>query len=325
MPEWARYYRKVEGWSDDVNERLEDSGLDWYRDRGLSLVARCDPARLSEVLSGEPLAPEEPLPQNPEPQWLSLADLNTAVVGFTAPSSEATKMLRAAGLLARREGKDVPTPAARGLYLERPMKMKYGRPREGAVQRLWAFEVVRLLRALPDEDKPKNKLENPDTWKTGGEPMTDKQSDCLKKLCFDRDEPFDPSLSKAAASARINELTAKPKVPMTAEQATQLKKLSEEAGVAFYAGLSRAAAAVKIEKLTKRVNAGSFDSGVSGKAKRARLSRDVLSALDSTHPKGTEVVLVQEVGATGFWLIEVALRNDGHVILEVEAAALELL
>jgi hypothetical protein len=332
MPEWLGYFRKVEGWSDDVYERLDDSDIDWYLDRRMSLVGRCDPARLSDVLAGEPLAPEEPVPENPRTQWLSHADLAMAVTRFTSDPSSALKMLRAAGLLVREDGKDVPTPAARGLYFERPMKTKYGRLRPGAMQqRLWAFEVVRRLVALPDEDKPINKLEHPETWKTGSEPMTEKQREYLEALCLDTEEPFDPSLSKAAASARIDELAPKPKVPMTPEQEDQLKKLCEEAGLFFNANLSKGAAAVKIEKLVERASqpAQSFDSGE--QVKRARLTRDVLSALDSTHPKGTEVVLVQEFGATGFCLIEVALPHDRleggyrYVILEVEAAALEIL
>lgn len=331
MPEWFRYVRKVDGASDDVFERLDEAGIDWYLDRHKSLVGRCDPARLSDVLAGEPLAPEEPVPENPRTQWLSHADLAMAVRRFTSDPSSALKMLRTAGLLVREDGKDVPTPAARGLYFERSMKTRYGRPLPGAVQRLWAFDVVGRLNALSDKDKPINKLEHPETWKTGSEPMTEKQREYLEALCLDTEEPFDPSLSKAAASARIDELAPKPKVPMTSEQEDQLKKLCEEAGLFFNASLSKGAAAAKIEKLVERASqpVQSFDSGE--QVKRARLTRDVLSALDSTHPKGTEVVLVQDFGATGFCLIEVAIPRDGleggyrYVILEVEAAAIEIL
>jgi len=46
----------------------------------------------------------------------------------------------------------------------------------------------------------------PEEWKTAGEPMTDSQASFLKRLSTDAGEEFDPSLSKAAASRRIDEL-----------------------------------------------------------------------------------------------------------------------
>ena len=47
---------------------------------------------------------------------------------------------------------------------------------------------------------------NPDDWKTGDEPMTAAQRSYLETLCDDTGETFDPNLTKAEASKRIDEL-----------------------------------------------------------------------------------------------------------------------
>jgi hypothetical protein len=51
----------------------------------------------------------------------------------------------------------------------------------------------------------------PEEWKTGDEPMTESQASFLKRLSEDAGQDFDPSLSKAAASRRIDELLSKGK------------------------------------------------------------------------------------------------------------------
>jgi hypothetical protein len=50
---------------------------------------------------------------------------------------------------------------------------------------------------------------DPDEWKTGDEPMTAAQRSYLETLCHDTNESFDPNLSKADASKRIDELRAR--------------------------------------------------------------------------------------------------------------------
>jgi hypothetical protein len=47
---------------------------------------------------------------------------------------------------------------------------------------------------------------DPDEWKTGDEPMTDAQRSYLETLAQDTGEEVDPTLSKAEASKRIDEL-----------------------------------------------------------------------------------------------------------------------
>jgi hypothetical protein len=63
---------------------------------------------------------------------------------------------------------------------------------------------------LPTED-PKsepvgNAEKDPDDWVTGDQPMTGAQASYLKTLSEEAGEPFDPSISKADASKRIDEL-----------------------------------------------------------------------------------------------------------------------
>jgi len=67
--------------------------------------------------------------------------------------------------------------------------------------------------STPSED-PKsepvgNAQKDPDDWVTGEEPMTGAQASYLKTLSEEAGEGFDPGLSKADASKRIDELQAR--------------------------------------------------------------------------------------------------------------------
>jgi hypothetical protein len=53
-----------------------------------------------------------------------------------------------------------------------------------------------------------NMKKDPDNWVTGEEPMTGAQRSYLKTLSEEAKQPFDDSLTKAAASRRIDELQA---------------------------------------------------------------------------------------------------------------------
>ena len=59
------------------------------------------------------------------------------------------------------------------------------------------------------DDAPSNRQKNPDEWVTGEEPMTGAQASYLQTLCQEAGEEFDESLTKAAASRRIDELQRK--------------------------------------------------------------------------------------------------------------------
>ena len=56
------------------------------------------------------------------------------------------------------------------------------------------------------KDQPSNTVKDPDDWTTGDETMTGAQASYLKTLCDEAGEEFDPTLSKAQASKRIDEL-----------------------------------------------------------------------------------------------------------------------
>ena len=58
---------------------------------------------------------------------------------------------------------------------------------------------------------PKPTDRPPEEWKSAGEPMTESQASFLKRLSADAGQEFDPSLSKAAASRRIDELLSRGK------------------------------------------------------------------------------------------------------------------
>jgi hypothetical protein len=59
------------------------------------------------------------------------------------------------------------------------------------------------------EPSPSNREKDPDDWVTGDEPMTGAQASYLKTLSEEAREAFDPNLTKAEASKRIDELQEK--------------------------------------------------------------------------------------------------------------------
>jgi len=61
----------------------------------------------------------------------------------------------------------------------------------------------------PKVEPSSNTEKDPDNWTTGEEPMTGAQASYLRTLAEEAGESFDPSLSKADASKRIDELQAK--------------------------------------------------------------------------------------------------------------------
>jgi hypothetical protein len=66
---------------------------------------------------------------------------------------------------------------------------------------------IRLMRNPHSNDTDQPALQrDPDEWKTGDEPMTDAQRSYLETLCRETGEEFDETLSKAAASKRIDQL-----------------------------------------------------------------------------------------------------------------------
>jgi hypothetical protein len=119
---------------------------------------------------------------------------------------------------------------------------------------------------------PKPLERPPEEWKSGDEPMTESQTSFLKRLSDDAGEPFDPSLSKAAASRRIDELLARgkggsprPRARKTAPrpaarpegqddrmsdaQSAYLKELAEEEGDDYDPDLGKEEASRRIGEL----------------------------------------------------------------------------
>lgn len=60
-----------------------------------------------------------------------------------------------------------------------------------------------------DPDPRSNAQKDPEDRVTGEEPMTGAQASYLKTLCEEAKEPFEPGLTKAEASRRIDELQAR--------------------------------------------------------------------------------------------------------------------
>lgn len=61
----------------------------------------------------------------------------------------------------------------------------------------------------PESAEQSNTAKDQQDWVTGDEPMTGAQASYLKTLCEETGETFEPGLSKADASRRIDELKSR--------------------------------------------------------------------------------------------------------------------
>ena len=67
-------------------------------------------------------------------------------------------------------------------------------------------DAPQLHNEHPKSEPTSNAQKDPDNWTTGDEPMTGAQASYLKTLSEEAGEDFDPNLSKADASKRIDAL-----------------------------------------------------------------------------------------------------------------------
>lgn len=79
-----------------------------------------------------------------------------------------------------------------------------------------AASANRAEGGAPEDANPKtapdpgsNTIKDPEDWTTGDERMTGAQASYLKTLSEEAGEAFDPDLTKAEASRRIDELQAR--------------------------------------------------------------------------------------------------------------------
>lgn len=149
----SRYHRAIDGQPGDLAERLTAIGADWYWDASGGLHVRCDEGRLWEILSGKPSTFTSATEADPkdEEEWINVTDIGAALAEPPLGTSTVLRLLRDAGLLQRKDGRDAPTEAALGLFEERPVEGHRSsrfpsRPSPGTVQRRWAYRVLVMLR-----------------------------------------------------------------------------------------------------------------------------------------------------------------------------------
>jgi DUF3072 family protein len=107
---------------------------------------------------------------------------------------------------------------------------------------------------------PKPTDRPPEEWRSAGEPMTDSQASFLKRLSADAGQEFDPSLSKAAASRRIDELLTRGKsesARATPSRRTRKAAASRPAKATVEGGMSEAQSAY-LQELAEE-EGGDFD------------------------------------------------------------------
>jgi hypothetical protein len=108
---------------------------------------------------------------------------------------------------------------------------------------------------------PKPLERPPEEWKSAGEPMTESQASFLKRLSADAGQEFDPTLSKAAASRRIDELLTRGKggsAASTASKRTRKSPASRPAKAGAKGGGMSEAQSAYLQELAEEVG-GDFD------------------------------------------------------------------
>jgi hypothetical protein len=84
-----------------------------------------------------------------------------------------------------------------------------GQAEDGDMAKTEAHHAEPAPNPKTDPDPGSNTIKDPHDWTTGDEKMTGAQASYLKTLCEEAGEEFDPALSKADASLRIDELREK--------------------------------------------------------------------------------------------------------------------
>jgi hypothetical protein len=77
------------------------------------------------------------------------------------------------------------------------------------LERSFGDGMANQREATPVRAPHENPEKDPETWVTGGEPMTGPQRSYLATLCQEAGEDFDERLTKAEASEKIDELQRK--------------------------------------------------------------------------------------------------------------------
>lgn len=73
----------------------------------------------------------------------------------------------------------------------------------------WATCMTDTVPENPKQHPTSNAVKDPDDWVTGDETMTGAQASYLQTLSEEAGEEFDPTLTKADASKKIDELQEK--------------------------------------------------------------------------------------------------------------------
>jgi hypothetical protein len=135
---------------------------------------------------------------------------------------------------------------------------------------------------------PKPTERPPEEWKTAAEPMTESQASFLKRLTADAGEEFDPTLSKAAASRRIDELLTRSKgesARATPKARTRKAASSRPAKATGDGGMSNAQSAYLQELIEEE--GGDFDPDLTKEEGEGRIGELLVKKLarrSSTEP-----------------------------------------
>jgi thymidine phosphorylase len=124
----------------------------------------------------------------------------------------------------------------------------------------------------------------PEEWKSAGEPMTDSQASFLKRLSADAGQEFDPTLSKAAASRRIDELLNKGKGDSrpTSSKRTRKPAASRPAKAAAAGGMSVAQSAY-LQELVEELG-GDFDPDLTKEEGARRIGELLIKQMAQRSP-----------------------------------------
>ena len=132
---------------------------------------------------------------------------------------------------------------------------------------------------------PKPTERPPEEWKSAGEPMTDSQASFLKRLSTDAGQEFDATLSKAAASRRIDELLNRGKGESSASTPTRRSRkpaASRPAKAKAAGGMSDAQSAYRQELAEEE--GGDFDPDLTKEEGARRIGKLLVKQMARRSP-----------------------------------------
>jgi len=140
---WKRYYREINGESEDIGDRLNKASIPFYWDRHGGLHTKCSEGALWTILSGQPdtHVPPKISEGSLDAEYLIISDI---AINIVPPISaiKTNKVLEKLGLQIKEDKQWLPTQSGKqyATIFENP-NSKY----ESNTFLKWKFEIIQII------------------------------------------------------------------------------------------------------------------------------------------------------------------------------------